>query len=135
MTFAERFKRKGEQAKGRQNNHAGNYYQKAEALRKAGKLEAAEKKYLAAIDAGENDAMWQKVGPEPAMYESLAKMYCHMNQDKSALDILDRYLNFCEFIWKEDIAMKLLRERIVQGGFERAKVKGESTTIIDYGAD
>jgi len=102
----------------------GELYYEAEALRKAGHLDEAEKKYLGSIRAGEADRCWRETGAAPAMYEALAKLYYHTNRDEKALKVLDRYLAFQENIGRSSIEMKMLRERMSKGDFRRMKQKG-----------
>lgn len=100
----------------------GELYAEAEALRKAGHFVAAEKKYWASIKAGERSADWRQYGPAPAMYEALAKLYYHMRRDQEALGVLDRYLRLQEALGKDDIEMRMLRERMASGKFRRMKL-------------
>lgn len=113
---------------------AGDLYREAEALRKAGRLQEAEEKYIESINSGEAMEGWRKHGPAPAMYEALAKLYYNSGRDKQALEVLDRYLAFADkvdHVRPEIEALRqplkpeieTLRERMARGTFRRVKQK------------
>lgn len=107
---------------------AGELYEEAESLRKAGHPNKAENKYLDSIKAGEADDDWRKYGAAPAMYESLAKLYYHTNRDKQAVKTLNRYIAFQARLGKKNVEIETLRDRMKLGDFRRVKQKG-----WDYG--
>lgn len=106
---------------------AGDLFYEGEGLRKAGRVDEAEQKYLASIASGEASETWTKYGPPPAMYEALAKLYYHSFRDEAALATLDRYFGLLAGLGKDDPKNMTLRERMARGTFRRVKIKTQQS--------
>lgn len=98
---------------------AGQLFYEAKSLIKEGYVEKAINKFWESIYAGEKSEDWIKYGPAPAMYRELAKIYYHTNQDKKALEVIDRYNKF----GGTHSEMIVLREKIANKKFRRLKNK------------
>ncbi|MBM7624750.1 tetratricopeptide repeat protein [Sporohalobacter salinus] len=89
-------------------------YKKAEKLRKRGKIEKAEDKYLEAIETDEFCNKSPDYEPNSRMYEQLAKLYYHTERDNKAIEVLDRYLKI-----KKDDKINEFKKRITNKDFRR----------------
>lgn len=111
-------------------------YNEAEALRKAGRIHEAELKYLDSIKEEEKEgpkASWRQTGPAPTRYESLAKMYYNTNRDDLALQVMDKYLAYCQDCGKDDLRMKKLRASMADSSLKRQIVKGWAYSVDEAG--
>lgn len=111
-------------------------YNEAEALRKAGRVHEAELKYLDSIKEEEGEgpkAPWRQTGPAPTRYESLAKLYYNTNRDELALQVMDKYLAYCQDCGKDDLRMKKLRASMADASLKRQIVKGWAYSVEEGG--
>ncbi len=112
-------------------------YNEAEVLRKAGRVHEAELKYLDSIKEEEKEgpkASWRQTGPAPTRYESLAKMYYNTNRDELALEIMDKYLSYCNDCGKDDLRMKKLRASMADSSLKRQIIKGWAYSVDEPGS-